>query len=398
MKLKKISAIFIILSMVFLTGCWNSREINTLAIAVCTGIDKAEEGYLVTHQIINPKVIASKKATNEAPVIIYSETGDSLFEIYRKLTTECPRKIYNSHLRMVIFGEEIAKEGIQDFIDFFARVHEFRTDFYFAVAKGTTANNVLSMLTPLETLPGMEMYDSLKASEENWAPTKTIRIIELINSILADGKDPVLTGIEVTGGDVNSNSTDALRQSDQIKKLKYTSLGAFNEDRLAGWLNEDESKGYNYIMGNVKSTAGHADYGDKVKIIYEVMNTKSKMKASLVNGKPVIDVEIHVNANIGSVQGQFDVSKEENKEILKQLPEEAVKLLCNKTLKKAQKDLGTDIFGFGEVIHRQYPKVWEKIKDDWDNEFEDLPVNITVNFKVSQLGQITKPFFIKENE
>ena len=81
MNFKKILAIYIILPIIFLTGCWSSREINSLAITVCIGIDKTEDGYLLTQQIINPKAIASKKATNEAPVIIYSETGMDLFEI-----------------------------------------------------------------------------------------------------------------------------------------------------------------------------------------------------------------------------------------------------------------------------------------------------------------------------
>lgn len=67
-------------------------------------------------------------------------------------------------------------------------------------------------------------------------------------------------------------------------------------------------------------------------------------------------------------------------------------------MNKAQKDLETDIFGFGEVIHRKYPELWEKIKENWNNEFADLPVNITVKVKTNHLGQITKPFFIKEKE
>jgi spore germination protein KC len=299
---------------------------------------------------------------------------------------------------MIVFGEDAAKEGIQDVLDFFARDHEFRTDFYFIVAKETTANNVLSILTPLDSIPGIEMYDSLKASERVWAPTKSVRIIELVNSIIADGENPVLTGVEITGGSANSSSTDALKQSDQIKKLKYTHLGAFKNDKLVGWLNEDESKGYNYICGNIKSTVGHSNYGDKVKITFEVKNAKSEMKASFVNGKPVIDVEINVKQNVGAVEGEFDVSIEENKKILNKIAEKKIKLLCEKVVKKAQNDLKIDIFGFGEVIHRKYPRLWEEIKDDWDNEFEDLRVNIIVKFETKQLGQITKSFFIKEKE
>ena len=72
--------------------------------------------------------------------------------------------------------------------------------------------------------------------------------------------------------------------------------------------------------------------------------------------------------------------------------------MCMKAVNMAQNELKTDIFGFGEAIHRRYPRLWEKIKDDWDDEFVRLPVNITVKFETDKLGQITKPFFIKEKE
>jgi spore germination protein KC len=393
---KKISVIIIIFPIIVLTGCWSGNEVNTLAITACIGIDKVEKGYLVTDQVINPKAIASKRVTNESPVYLYSTEGVDLDETIRRLTTQSSRKIYNAHLRMVVFGENIAKDGIKDILDYFLRNYQYRTDFYFVVAKDTTAHEVLSVLTPLDTIPGIEMYNSLKISSEEWASTNSIRIIELVNSIIADGKNPVITGIEITSSEINTKSTEALKQNHEPNKLLYASLGAFKKDKLVGWLDEDESKGYKYITGNVKSTVGYAYYGDKVKISSEVLNAKSVIKASLVNGKPDIDVEINAKINVKAIDGEFDISKEENKKRLIEIDENKIKLFCNKVVSKAQKDLKTDIFGFGEAIHRKYPEMWAKIKDNWNNEFVDLPVSITVKVKINQIGQITKPFFIKE--
>lgn len=396
MKLKKIMIIFLVFPIILLNGCWNSREINTLAIAVCTGIDKTEDGYRITQQVINPKAIVSKKSTEESPVIIYSDTGRDLFEIKRKLTTECPRRIYNSHLRVVVIGEAAAKDGIENIIDFFARGNEYRTDFYFVIAKGTTANEVLSILTPLETIPGIEMFDSLKTSEEVWALTQGTKIIELINSIAADGKNAVLTGLEITNGETNSNSTEALKKINNTKRLKYSSLGAFKKGKLVGWLNTEQSKGYNYIEGNVKSTVGYVYYSDKNKITSEVIGTKAKRKASMVNDKPIIDVEISIEQNIGAIEGNFDITKPGNKEIINMLSEKRVKLMCEDSINKAKKDFKSDIFGFGEVIHRAYPKLWAQIKDNWNEEFVNLKVNINVKVETKQTGEITKSFFTKE--
>ncbi|MBP2654600.1 MAG: putative spore germination protein [Firmicutes bacterium] len=396
MNHKILLGILILLFPVFLTGCWSSHEVNTLAIAVCIGIDKTENGYLVTEQVINPKAIASKRATNESPVVLYTAEGQSIGEIVQSLTTQSPRRIYHSHLRLVIFGEEVAKDGIQDIIDYFAREREYRTDFYFAVAKGTTAKEVLSILTPLESIPGISMYSSLETSESFWAPTKSIKIIELINLITADGKNLVLPGIEISGGTVTPNSTDILHQNNKLKKPKYTGLGIFKKDKLIGWLNEDESKGYNYITGNVKKTVGNIYYDNKVKITVDVANVKSDMEAYLVNDKPAIAINIDMTGKIKTAVGPLDVSKEENKNIINKLSEDRVKYFCDKAIAKVRKEFKSDIFGFGEAIHREYPELWDKIKDNWNDEMVDLPVNITVKSKLTQLGQIATPLFLKE--
>jgi len=397
MKLKRLLFILIILSTIFLTGCWSSREINTLAITACIGIDKTENGYLVTEQVLNPRAIATK-VTAESPVVIYTAEGDDLAEIVRRFTTQSSRIFYNADLRMVVFGEDVAKDGIQNILDYFLRNYEYRTDFYFVIAKNSTANEVLGTLTPIELVPGFSMYISLKMSEEKWAAMKSIRIIELVNSIIADGDNPVLTGIEISQDEISPKSTDILKQSGKYKKLKYTGLGAFNKDKLVGWLDEDESKGYNYITDNVKNTIEYADYDSKVKITYEVLNAKSRTKVYFLENKPAIEVKIKTKCNIEIVEGEFDVSAEENKQVLNELLARKVKLLCEKALNKAQKELKTDIFGFGEAIHRKYPKTWEKLKDDWNDKFTDLPVNITVEAETNQLGQITKPLFMKEKE
>ncbi|UNC93842.1 Ger(x)C family spore germination protein [Candidatus Contubernalis alkalaceticus] len=387
------------ISAIFSSGCWSSKEIDTLAITVAVGIDKSKDGYLLTMQFLNPRAIASDNP-NISPFTNYSEEGKDLNEIMRRLSTKTGRKIYNSHLRIVVINEDIAKEGIKDLLDFFARHHEFRTDFYFVVARGTTAREVLCILPPLELVSGIKLHDSLDISEKEWAPTKSVRIIELVNDIIADGINPVLTGVEISDEEISTNmmptkTLESLGASELANRAQYVGLGAFKEDKLVGWLNEDESKGYNYIIGNVKRTVGYVNYGEKVKVTSQVMKAKSVKKAFFIDGGPAVEVAISLEADIEAIEGDFDILKEENKKIIEELIAEKIKLMCENIVKKAQKEFKTDIFGFGEVIRREYPKFWREIKDDWNSEFVELPVSIAVETKIKQLGQITESLFVK---
>lgn len=398
MKLNRLLLIILVCQILLLSGCWSSHEVNTLGITVCIGIDKTENGYLVSMQILNPATIASDKSARESPIVIYSVEVSNMAEVTGKIMLQLSRKINNAHLRLVVFGEDVAKEGIENILDYLARNHEFRTDYYFAVAKNSTAKEILGILTPIETVPGVDMYNSIKISEEEWASLKSMRIIELINSIMADGKNPVLTGIEIEKNNkIDSNTTAVLERTDGYSLLKLSDSGAFNKDKLIGWLDENESKGYNYITGNVKRTLEDAQI-DEAKITSTIMKAKSDTKVHLSENEPSIEVKIKIEQNIASIEGKFEISSKEQKRLLDEMFAVEIKSLCEKALNKAQKELKTDIFGFGETIHRKYPKMWKKMKDNWGDIFPNLPVNITVEVDTKQLGGIGKPLFMKEEE
>jgi len=395
-KIKFITVTLIsILLNLSLAGCWNSRELNSLAFATSMGFDKTENGILLTVQVFNPRAIASQKSVNETSVIVYTEQGKDAMEIIRRMITQSPRKINVTHLQTIVFSEEFAKDGISDVLDFFSREHQFRTDLYFAVAKESSASNILNTLTKLDTNPSDKLFSSIKSSDQVWAGSRSVKIIELTNSIIADGKSAVLTGVEVIE---NSKDKDTVETLEEMKTdpVQIEGLAVFQKDKFVGWLNEDESKGYNYIMGTVPSTVGYVEDKSIAKVTLEVTGTNTKQKADVLNGKPAINVDIDVNANIEGTNAEFDVTKEENIKKIEKLAEDKVRKLCDEVLEKAQKNLDSDIFGFGEVIHRANPNLWRSLKNNWDQKFTNLPVNLNITYKIRGTGTITKSFFTKE--
>ncbi|MGM0714624.1 MAG: hypothetical protein ACQEU9_22745 [Bacillota bacterium] len=111
--MKVIKVLLCLTLVILLGGCWNRKELNDLAICVGIGIDKVKTGYSVSVQIVDPaEVAANKGKPGRAPVTLFTMSGATVFEALRKMTTISPRKIYMSHTRMLILGEELAREGI----------------------------------------------------------------------------------------------------------------------------------------------------------------------------------------------------------------------------------------------------------------------------------------------
>ncbi|WP_423800585.1 Ger(x)C family spore germination protein [Neobacillus sp. SAB-20_R2A] len=379
-----------ICSLILLTSCWNRRELNQLGIVIGMGIDKADGKYLVTTQVVNPSEIAASIGSGgNTPVVVYQEKGATLFEAIRRTTTESPRKLYFSHLRLLVFGEEFSKNGIGKSLDLLSRDPEFRTDFYITIAKNSQAGDVLKVLTAIEKIPVQQLYDSLLTSEKQWAPTLPITLDQLNSELIDAGKDVKLTGLMINGPLQAGESLGKYQQSQAETYLQFDEVGVFKKDKLLGWLSTDESKGLNYALGNVKSTIITVPCPEKGLASIKLIHTKTELKTKVSDGKPTGHIKITAAGKLGDVYcNTLDLSKPETISQLERKAEKKMKDNILKALHASQKKYKLDPFGFGEAARRDNPDFWHSVKNDWQQIFERMPVNVEVTVKVHDVGMI----------
>ncbi|SDN66953.1 spore germination protein KC [Paenibacillus sp. yr247] len=332
------------------------------------------------------------------PVVLYQGTADTVFEALRKITTIAPRKLYLAHLRVLIIGESLAKEGIGRNLELFYRDQELRPDFYVAIAKGTTAEDTLKVLTGLEPIPASKIFHTLETSQKVWAPTLAVTLDDLVNRFESDTNTAVLTGIRVNGDPTIGESPKNVTVIDSPTRLQLYNLAVFKGDKLVGWLSEDESKGYNYIMNNVKSTVGFVPCPDEGKIVNEVIRSKAEIKGITSKGTQAVRILIRPMVNLAAVQCKINLLDPQTIAYDEKKVEEVINGYIDKVLHKAQKNLHADIFGFGEAISRSDPKAWSKLKKNWDEIFPELPVQVQVQVRIRNIGTTNKSYLndIKE--
>lgn len=395
--MKKYTFVLLILSLV-LTGCWDRRELNEIAITLALGIDKVDEEFQLTAQVVVPSEVSMKQSSGRSTVTLFQATGETIFEAFRKMTIDSPRKIYPGHLRMLVIGEELAKAGVGESLDLLSRDWELRSDFYVVVAKDKTAAEILNVTTPIESIPANKMFNTLKTSEENWAVTKGVTLDELLGDFITDGKDAVLTGIQVFGNQEVGSSKQNVESITPAAQIQYDYLAVFRQDKLVGWLNESESKGYNYIIDSVKSTVASISCPEEGKVSIEVINSKSELKGKINKGEPEVNVTIEVEGNVGEVECHIDMKDTKTIDALEKSYEKELKEIVHQTIETLQKQYKSDIFGFGQAIHRSNPKTWKKIKNRWDEEFTELTVNVEVDMKIRDTGTVSNSFLQKLEE
>lgn len=77
-----------------LSGCWERKELNELAFVLGLGLDKAEDGYKVSMQVVIPSSITSQSAGGSGgsgvPVVLYSFKVKTIYESLRKFNLFAP--------------------------------------------------------------------------------------------------------------------------------------------------------------------------------------------------------------------------------------------------------------------------------------------------------------------
>lgn len=385
-----------VICMTILAGCWNRRELNELAVSVAIGVDKRGDQNLVSSQILNTGAITGKEGGSFglAPVVLFSEKGVGIHEPFRRMSTRSARKLYVGQMQMIVFGEEFARAGVGKVLDHISRDHEYRKDIYVVVARGAEAKDVLTVYTPLDKIPATKLKASLETSAKVWGSTAAVKFEELISTIVSKGKESVLTGVKIIGNPKFGNDKADVGKISVPTGLKYAGLAVFKKDKLLGWLNEEESQGYNYTQGNIKSTTVLMPCPtDKNKMTVELLRTKNKTKVSMENGKPVINLKIKAEGVITDIQCGMDLTKPTSISEVEHLTDRQIKASISSAVKTLQNRYKSDIFGFGEDVARKYPKYWKKVQKDWDDIFSSMRVNIEVETKIRRMYKTTKSIY-----
>lgn len=389
--MKKYMMVILFFSL-FLSGCWDRRELDQLAITMAIGFDKVDDEYLISAQVVVPSEMSAKGGKGSSQVTLFTARGETVYVAFRKMTKESPRKIYPGHLQMLVIGEELAKEGISEALDVLSRDYEIRPDFYVVIAKESTAAEILNVTTTIESIPANKMFKSLNVSEKAWAGTKSINLDGLITDLISEGKVPAITGIQLIGDPKKGASNENTQTIEPAASLKYDNLAVFKGDRLVGWLDEIEAVTYNYVANTVTTTVRNIPCPNGGLATIEIFKSKSEVKGKMNNGKPEIDIKVKAEGNVGSVECKIDLNNLETIAALEKSFKNQAERKGKEAIESIQQQFGSDIFGFGEVFHRSYPEEWKKMKDNWDEEFPNLTTNLEVDLTIRRLGTIKKTF------
>ncbi|MCM1371115.1 MAG: Ger(x)C family spore germination protein [Clostridium sp.] len=378
--------IFLILTIFSLTGCYNYRELNTLAIMSAVGIDKKDGKYQVTIQVINTQQGDENGSLNEqTKFITYKTEGDTLQEALRKVVLESPKRLYGNHLELLVIGEEYAKEGIGGIFDFFMRNLESRKQFTVVLARDTTAQDVLEVLTPLETTNAKNILSSIEVDSQYYGSSQEILFEKLVQTYLNNKKDIIIPSIEVIGEEDIGENLENLKESNPETKLVLSNMAILKKDKLVGYLNEEESK-ISSILANESNVMIINCECDNNKYI-TIQTTKAIADISPIKNELKVKIKINLEGNISEIHCNMDLNNPKVISDIEKMYEEKIKQLVSQTLNKINIEYNSDTLGLLDIIYKSNPKYYYQIKDKWYEEnLKNIEFDINVNVTLKGKG------------
>lgn len=371
-------------------GCCDCRELNALGIVMGVGVDRGEPygEIAVTVQVADVGQDGSgssssnmqKESSTNSNFFNSTQCGIDILSTLHKFSLSLSRKLYFAHNQVVIFGEDLAKQGVRDIFDFFLRYSESRMNVYVFVAKGKAAD-VLNVQPTFEKIPSAEIA-SLMSDPIGSVGKPTVLVKDFASQLISETSSAVAPLIQV-------------EEKDGEKYFSIAGCAVFKSGSLVGELTPEETKGYQWIKGNVKYSNVAVTTNQTLANVI-ITSKKSKITPVLEDGNVVsFRIKITAQGSLISQEGPMDFTKLENLALLKKNVEFAIQQDIERTIEKTCQ-MGADIFAFGESIHGKYPKEWEQLQQQWEEYLKTIRVETTVSVAIGGTGKTTTPLYPKD--
>lgn len=351
-----------------LTGCWNRRELNTMGIVGLIGVDASDTGVKSTTEIIKPEKSSKDGGQKtELPVKYIQADGQTIMDTYRDSALRFDRKLFLSHTKELLFSEQLAKNGLAVHLDQILRDHEMRLTMHLVIVKDTSAADVMGFTSGINTIPSGYIEDLIKQYKAHSRSVDST-VLNFLRAYTAQGINPVVTVIKKV-----KKTKIGTEKGDEFE-LSVEGAAVFLKDRLVGFLDGPETRGYNWVIGKVISGIVSFPTPDSDEGItsVEVLNAESKNDVEITDDNIKIKVKINMNGMIDEQTSKLDLTDPRVTEILEQATSQTINKEVEHTLQKVQKEYRSDIFGFGQIVHRKYPQecksmqiIRQSIYPDW---------------------------------
>lgn len=360
---------------VLLTGCWDRKEINDNAYVVASGVDKGENNtYRFSVQIPLPSSLGGAGSSGggggtsgDGPVLITQGTGKNIREGMEDIQIRLSRQLFFAHRRVIIIGEDLAKDGISEVVRAVFMQPQSRLSTFLAVSRGDAVKL-------LGAQPRMEQF-SAEAIREMAKASSNRTVMDVLQDLQRPGKDPIVPVITTTG---------TLKKDEKGKEVVMRQFGLLKDDKLSFFTNETETQGVLWLLGKMKKKTFTFSTMKNKEITLQIIDNQVKTDFHIDKGKPVFELKVRATGTMLENEPNLRIEDPKTYYMIIRKMEEEIKTNINQILQHSQSQ-GIDFYGFGWYLYKNRYQRWEKEwKNDWEKILPELKVKVNVDADIQR--------------
>ncbi len=135
------------LAFLFLSNDFGQIDVQKTAIVTAVGIDREEDGFILTSQIAVPQTSKQGKASEPVQLVSRGKTISEAFDQINAKTGWYPKLVF---CNLLVIGQNAAKQNVFDALDFFLRDEYLSDDCQVAVCEGSAQEllNTSALIDP----------------------------------------------------------------------------------------------------------------------------------------------------------------------------------------------------------------------------------------------------------
>ncbi|MBQ4146275.1 MAG: GerAB/ArcD/ProY family transporter [Clostridia bacterium] len=346
--------ILLLILCLLLTGCYDGRQVEEGAYVIALGIDKGENNsYIYTFQLSNPLELGGKKSDNSQSqekdqgnktVSNISINAKNYYLATNDLKSGLSKTPDLSHLKIIAFSKDVAKEDLLNHASLLFREQEIRPNANLCLTN--SAQSFLEEVKPTLEVSTARYYELMFRKENTpYAPQVTLR--EFVSKGTDSACDPVLP---------------------IANKEKLMGIGIFNNGTLALEGSQEDAMLYKLLSNQAKNIA--IDAGDSTFSV--TSKNFPKIQIDENSTPPRINLELNLSATL--IYGSpGDIAP------LSSSLESKANIFLNSALKNS-----CDIIGIGKKIRTTCLTDADWGNSDWHKVMSHYVVNCRIMTKLEK--------------
>jgi spore germination protein KC len=392
-----------------LSGCWDRRELDQSTHVMTAFLDLEPDGMLrVTVEVLSFFPGGGGGETGATHTVI-TAVGASFQDAARAMRWQAQAPISFAHVGAIVFGEDLARSGLRDILDALDQDYEIRRRVSLAVTPGKAGDLLSAALTV--TRHSELVIGLLQGVAETGTDGGSSNLNEALRTLASEGKDILLARFILLpappiehltehaqggatgggGGDEGGGGGGGPGHGEGPPILSLLGVGVLRDGMLVSFLEEREANGIQLLLRAGRNRRIRIPTGVTPREGFTLRTSSAAPRITVdqTDGRLVFRARLDVTGRLEEINtGGGDMALPADVARLEGLAAQHIQSLVLDGLWFCISEHDTDPAGFGRLMSRWRPDLWDQHKDRWPEALKAADIQVDVRVSIPGTGML----------